>query len=298
MPSGSARAVGLFGLHSQTTVAPRVGDGRPDGRPVQREPGRFGQARHRHDGPAALLGHDAVHRVGRDRDDGAATARDEGLGDDVEDLVGAGADDELARVDAVAGGGRLDQAAVVGRRVFGEGRLEPPGGQQAVHERRRGGGGVQVEADDRGRVDAVPGGDLLVGRLPRVRRRGGRRGERHRGRAHRGIGSSSNRISTASRWASRPSASASVPIVSRIDGEAVAIDPLDLAELAVRLDRQRRRTRGQGRRSAGRGWRPWRSRRPIPAPTARRRWSRRCGAARRSARAARRRPTGAPGRRR
>ena len=59
---------------------------------------------------AALLGHDAVHRVGRDRDDRPAAGRDERLGHDVEDLVGARPDEDLGGGHAVARRGGLDEA--------------------------------------------------------------------------------------------------------------------------------------------------------------------------------------------
>ena len=71
MPSGSARAVGLFGLHSQTTVAPQSATAARMAGASSANPAASAEARHRHDRAAALLGHDAVHRVGRYRDDGA-----------------------------------------------------------------------------------------------------------------------------------------------------------------------------------------------------------------------------------
>ena len=67
----------------------------------------------------------------------------------------------------------------------------------------------------RRRVEPVAGRDLLVGRLPAVGRRRVRWVEGDGRRAHRAR--SSKRISTASRWACRPSASASVAIVARIE---------------------------------------------------------------------------------
>ena len=216
-PSGSGSAVGLFGLHSQTTcgVPGRDSDRvRIEGPAV---PGR--QTRDGEHARAALLGQDAVHGVGRDRDHGRAAGRQERLRDEVEDLVGPGSDQDLVLVDAVAGGCRFDQPPVIRRRVFGQARLEATGRQQPLDERRRGRGGVQVEPHDPLTRDAVPSGDLIVGRFPRIRGGCGGRGERHGRDPHR-LGapdaSSANRISTASRWASSPSASASVATVSRM----------------------------------------------------------------------------------
>ena len=90
-----------------------------------------------------------------------------------------------AGVDAVPLRGRIHEAPVVGRRVLGQGRLEPAGGEQVGDETRGGRGRVEVEADDRRGVDTVSGGDLLVGRFPAVRRWSGGGLERHRRRAHR-----------------------------------------------------------------------------------------------------------------
>ena len=70
-------------------------------------------------------------------------------------------------------------------------------------------------------------------------------GERHgeRARAHRAVlrgrRRPSKRTSTASRWASRPSASARVRIVGPQRREPLARDPLHLVELAERLDGER-----------------------------------------------------------
>src|SRR4051795_13644362 len=119
------------------------------------------------------------------------------LRDDVEDLVGAGPDEDLGRIDTVACCRGLDQTPIVGRWVFGQRCLEPARRQEARDERGRGGGGVEIEPDDRRWVEAVPRGDLLVGRLPAIRRRRGRRREGDRRRAHRS--GSAKRISTASR---------------------------------------------------------------------------------------------------
>ena len=165
----------------------------------------------------ALLGQHPVHRVGRCRQDGTGTLGEERLGDQVEDLVCPGAHEQLVGADAVAGGRRLGEPAVVRRRVLRQRRVELARGQQAIDEVRRSGGGVEVEADDRVDRHAVAFGDLLVRCLPRVGGRQDRGRERDRRRAHRsGSGSPSKRASTASRWASRPSASASVVIVSRM----------------------------------------------------------------------------------
>ena len=118
-PSGSARPVGLFGLHSQTRSASR--GGRADGVEIQGVALVRPEARHDDGARAALLGDDAVHRVGRGRDDGAAAGRQERLADQVEDLVRAGADEELVRSRRRRRrGGRLDEPAVVRRRVLGQ----------------------------------------------------------------------------------------------------------------------------------------------------------------------------------
>jgi hypothetical protein len=61
-----------------------------------------------------LLGDDTEHRVGRDRHDRGRALPQERLADDVEDLVGAGTDDELVGPDAVSFRGRLDEPASSG----------------------------------------------------------------------------------------------------------------------------------------------------------------------------------------
>ena len=140
--------------------------------------------------------------------------------------------------------------------------------------------------------DAVAGRDLLVGRLPAVRRRGGRQVEGDGGRAHR----ASDPRSGARRrrgGRSRPSASASVAIVAAERARPVAVDPLDLDELAVGLDRQRARRTGQaaGRQDVVRAGGVVAGRLGRPRPDEQRAGV--ADAGRRSARAARRRPTGA-----
>ena len=94
---------------------PRRGRGRSR---VGAEPG------HEEGGRATLLGDDPVHRVRRRRDDRETARREERLADEVEDLVRAGADEQLVRIDAVDAGGGLDQPPVVGRRVLGQRRVE------------------------------------------------------------------------------------------------------------------------------------------------------------------------------
>ena len=149
-PAGSVVAVGLFGLHSQMRLiggsAPR-GRAAANGLDVQREPGLQRPPRHPHDLRAALLGEDRVHRVGRDGHQGRAAVGDERLGDEVEDLVRARADEQLLARDLVPRGRRVDQPAVVGRRVLRQGDLEParpraarddpPGGLGAVFWSKR-----------------------------------------------------------------------------------------------------------------------------------------------------------------
>ena len=151
---------------------------------VESPAGRLAEPRDRDDRRSALLGQHAVHRVGRDRDDRPAAGRDEDLGHDVEDLVRPGSDQDLGRRHAVAGGGGLDESPVVGRRILGERRHEPAGGEQTRREVRRGRRGVQVEADDRRGVEPVACGDLLIGRLPRIARWRVGRGEGDGRRAH------------------------------------------------------------------------------------------------------------------
>ena len=183
------------------------------GRAAQPSSGR--SPRDRHDRRAALLRADAVHRIGRRRERRRELARgEERLGDQVEDLVGAGADQELVGADAVAGGCRRDEPAVVRRRVLGERRVEPAGREELSGEGRRRRRRVQVEADDRPEIDAVARRDLLVGRLPGVADAGAVGELKVTGVGL--IARSSKRISTASRWASRPSASARAAIVSRM----------------------------------------------------------------------------------
>ena len=122
---------------------------------------------------AALFGEHAVHRIGRRRQHGPGTFGEERLGDQVEDFVRAGAHEQLVGADAVAGGCRFGEPAVIRGRVLRERRIELARRQQAIDEGRRGGGGVEVEADDRVDRHAVALGDLLVRCLPRV---GGRAG--------------------------------------------------------------------------------------------------------------------------
>ena len=161
---------------------------RSDRRGVDR-PALLGRAA-RHEGRtcAALFRDDPVHRVTRRRDDGLAAGREEGLADEVEDLVRPGADEQLVGSDAIGRRGRLDEPAVVGRRIFREGTLEPACGEQPRRELGRRGRGVQIEPDDRVDRQAVASRDLLVGRFPAVRGRLVRRGERDRGGTHRSFG--------------------------------------------------------------------------------------------------------------
>jgi hypothetical protein len=67
--------------------------GRPDPRDIHRVAALRAEARHGPDGCAALLGVHPVHRVRGGRDDGRSARRQECLRDEVEDLVGAGADE-------------------------------------------------------------------------------------------------------------------------------------------------------------------------------------------------------------
>ncbi len=182
------------GSSAQPASAPRRGTGTTDAARCSVRTRYMAYVGYGHDGPIA--GHDA------------------GLGDDVEDLVGSGRDQQLVGPDPVAGGGGRDQASVIAWRILGQRRLETPGRQQALDHGRRGGRGVEVEPDDRGGVDAIALRHGLVRRLPRIGRGRVRWAERDRRRAHRS--GPAKRISTASRWASRPSASARAATVSRI----------------------------------------------------------------------------------
>ena len=86
-PSGSGRPVGLFGLHIQTSVAPRAASrtaGDVHGPALVPAQSRDGDH-----APAALLGVDPVHRVGRHRDHGRIAGGQERLGAHVQDLVRA-----------------------------------------------------------------------------------------------------------------------------------------------------------------------------------------------------------------
>ncbi len=145
-PAGSGNPVGLFGLHSQTTAAPRAAR-RTAGRSIAYPfaAGRRGTAMG-HGG--TLLGQDAVHRVGRRRDDRAAVGREECLRDEVEDLVGAGTHEQLVAPDPVRRGGGVDQAAIVRRRVLGDRAPVDARSQEAQRDVRRRRRRVEVEADD------------------------------------------------------------------------------------------------------------------------------------------------------
>ena len=60
---------------------------------------------------AALLGDDAVHGVGRGRDDGHGALAQEGAGGQVQRLVGAGRRQQLVRGDAVGPAAAATSAA-------------------------------------------------------------------------------------------------------------------------------------------------------------------------------------------
>ena len=106
-PSGSARPVGLLGLQIQTR--PCVAGGLADGGHVHRPALRGRPARDGDDPATTLLGVDPVHGVGRGRDHRGLARGQERLGAHVEDLVGAGARDELVGRDAVDGRGGLHE---------------------------------------------------------------------------------------------------------------------------------------------------------------------------------------------
>ncbi len=159
-PSGSARAVGLFGLHSQTTRAVVAAARTVSTSSAQ--PSDLAQPRDGHDLGAALLGQDAVHGVGRGRDDGAIAGREEGLGDEVEDLVRAGPDQESPP-------GRRRSARPRRRRAAGSPRAGTRTGSSRSGPRR--GSAARARAG-RGRCSG------RSGRSSRGRRRSARRPRR------------------------------------------------------------------------------------------------------------------------
>ena len=109
---------------------------------------------------------DRVHRVRRLLDEGAAAGAEEGPRGERDQPVGAGAGDDLLGLDAGVGGGGLAQLP-----VGAVGVLVQPGEALAERHLRHAGQrrDVLVEADDLGRVQAVPRGDLVERRGPGVR---------------------------------------------------------------------------------------------------------------------------------
>ena len=179
--------------------------------------------------------------------------------------------------DAVAGRRGSDEPTVVGRRVLGQRRVEPAGREQAGRRAPVAPGDVfrsNRTIDSIGQAEA--GRDLLVGRLPAVRRRLRRQVGRDGRRAHPsgileleatgdGVAMGGQALDLGQGRDGRREA-----------GQALPGDALDLGPLAVRLDAQ---AAGRASQTAGRqdvvGARS-RSRRRTPAPTARRTASRRC----------------------
>ena len=146
--SGSTSSpVGLFGLQTQIRSAP--------GRVV-------GQLR------ALDPGGDRVQRVGRAPDVRAAAGPEEGAGGERDQPVGAGAGDDLLRLDAGVGGSRLAQLAVRAVRVLVQPR-EALAERHLRHARQR--RHVLVEADDLAPGAARAAPRLLGGRAPRRRAR-------------------------------------------------------------------------------------------------------------------------------
>ena len=96
----------------------------------------------------ALLGQDPVHRVGRGRARRPCRRPGRNALATRSRISSAPAPTRISSVaDAVAGGRRLDQPPVVGRRVLGQARLEPAGG--AAASRRASGGAGEVFRSNR-----------------------------------------------------------------------------------------------------------------------------------------------------
>ena len=266
-PSGSAQAGRVVGVADPDQRWPR---GPPRGRRARPSPsppsaGRRGTAMTR---PPRCSAWTRYIGVGRGRDHGGLARGQEGLRAHVEDLVGAGARDDLVGRDAVDGRGGLDEVPVVAGRVLRQAGLEPALGAAGGRARsRRGGRGVEVEAQHLLDGDAEALRDALVRGLPAVR--GGIRRGRHRerARAHR----ASSRCDVVGeahlhRVAVRQEALGLGQGADRGSQrrQPLARDPLHLVELAEASRPRAARRRGRGRRSAARGWRPRRSRRPTP----------------------------------
>ena len=146
-----------------------LGLGQPgeDGRHVERKGGLWAEPGNDQHASQALGRQDAVHAVGRDGHDGRPARREEGLGDDVEHLVGTGADEDLRGLDPGVRSGRRCELRILRVRILVQAGIEWPAEhvrQPAGRDRR----GVGVEADDVLGPDAVARGDGLVRRLPGV----------------------------------------------------------------------------------------------------------------------------------
>ena len=179
-PVGSGRPVGLFGLQSQTSPGRRRPlrawrRGRGDSRRPRPEP------RDDHDDRAPLLGHDAVHRVGRGGDDGPAARRQERLR-----RRGRGSRPPRRRR-----GARRSRRRRRGRPSRRAGGSPTAGTRRAaprtcpparIAPTSSGGAGDVFRSNRRICVDrdAEASGDLLVGRLPAVARGLGRQAGRDR----------------------------------------------------------------------------------------------------------------------
>ena len=121
------RPVGLFGLQSQTIPATcRRGTRRGDCPGDSHRPCRV--AGHRDD-RASLLGHDPIHRVGRRRARRHGRRARNAFAQRSRISSAPAPDEQLVGPHPVDAGSRLDEPAVVGRRVLGQRRLEGAAGE-------------------------------------------------------------------------------------------------------------------------------------------------------------------------
>ena len=170
------------------------------------------EPRHALQARVALVAEHRVHRVRGHRHDRAGPRREERLGDDVEHLVRTAADEDLVGPGADVGGGRFRELGVGRVGILVQRRVPGPfqrSGQVGQHRRA----GVGVEAQDVALIEPVASGDDAVGRLPGVDVAAG---DERLCRLERHQPWSSKRISTARRWAVRPSASATAATAGRM----------------------------------------------------------------------------------
>ena len=156
---------GCSGEQSQTTcTSASLRESRWD---VESEAVLRTQPRHGHDPRSSLRGEHAVHRVCRDGHQGGGAGGKECLGDEVDHLVGARADDDFVVLDAGVRGGGRRQLRVGGVGVLVDRRIKWTARARRAARRGRG-RRVRVEAKDVLGPKAVARGDRLVRRLPRV----------------------------------------------------------------------------------------------------------------------------------